>query len=69
MFWGKAGLDACEEIQVEELEILEDEKLLELFKTKVELLNLKQFYKESKSPIVCILLDKKKKSNKVLTNF
>ncbi|EHM1025884.1 menaquinone biosynthesis decarboxylase [Campylobacter coli] len=60
-FGGKAGLDACEEIQVEELEILEDEKLLELFKTKVELLNLKQFYKESKSPIVCILLDKKEK--------
>ncbi|ECK7897746.1 menaquinone biosynthesis decarboxylase [Campylobacter jejuni] len=60
-FGGKAGLDACEEIQVEELEILEDEKLLELFKTKVEILNLKQFYKESKSPIVCILLDKKEK--------
>lgn len=60
-FGGKAGLDACEEIQVEELEILEDEKLLELYKTKVELLNLKQFYKESKSPIVCILLDKKEK--------
>ncbi|EAH6936524.1 menaquinone biosynthesis decarboxylase [Campylobacter jejuni] len=60
-FGGKAGLDACEEIQAEELEILEDEKLLELFKTKVELLNLKQFYKESKSPIVCILLDKKEK--------
>ncbi|EDN2481555.1 menaquinone biosynthesis decarboxylase [Campylobacter coli] len=60
-FGGKAGLDACEEIQVKELEILEDEKLLELFKTKVELLNLKQFYKESKSPIVCILLDKKEK--------
>ncbi|EAI7917674.1 menaquinone biosynthesis decarboxylase [Campylobacter jejuni] len=60
-FGGKAGLDACEEIQVEELEILEDEKLLELFKTKVELLNLKQFYNESKSPIVCILLDKKEK--------
>ncbi|EDP4348666.1 menaquinone biosynthesis decarboxylase [Campylobacter jejuni] len=60
-FGGKAGLDACEEIQVEELEILEDEKLLELFKSKVELLNLKQFYKESKSPIVCILLDKKEK--------
>ncbi|WP_144666164.1 menaquinone biosynthesis decarboxylase, partial [Campylobacter jejuni] len=60
-FGGKAGLDACEEAQVEELEILEDEKLLELFKTKVELLNLKQFYKESKSPIVCILLDKKEK--------
>ncbi|WLR62580.1 menaquinone biosynthesis decarboxylase [Campylobacter jejuni] len=60
-FGGKAGLDACEEIQVEELEILEDEKLLKLFKTKVELLNLKQFYKESKSPIVCILLDKKEK--------
>ncbi|ELJ3835639.1 menaquinone biosynthesis decarboxylase [Campylobacter coli] len=60
-FGGKAGLDACEETQVEELEILEDEKLLELFKTKVELLNLKQFYKESKSPIVCILLDKKEK--------
>ncbi|EAK9985487.1 menaquinone biosynthesis decarboxylase [Campylobacter jejuni] len=60
-FGGKAGLDACEETQVEELEILEDEKLLELFKTKVELLNLKQFYKEGKSPIVCILLDKKEK--------
>ncbi|EOI0599910.1 menaquinone biosynthesis decarboxylase [Campylobacter jejuni] len=60
-FGGKAGLDACEETQVEDLEILEDEKLLELFKTKVELLNLKQFYKESKSPIVCILLDKKEK--------
>ncbi|HED8254664.1 TPA: menaquinone biosynthesis decarboxylase [Campylobacter jejuni] len=60
-FGGKAGLDACEETQVEELEILEDEKLLELFKTKVELLNLKQFYKESRSPIVCILLDKKEK--------
>ncbi|EAJ6956685.1 menaquinone biosynthesis decarboxylase [Campylobacter jejuni] len=60
-FGGKAGLDACKKTQVEELEILEDEKLLELFKTKVELLNLKQFYKESKSPIVCILLDKKEK--------
>lgn len=60
-FGGKAGLDACKETQVEELEILEDKKLLELFKTKVELLNLKQFYKESKSPIVCILLDKKEK--------
>ncbi|EAL7240948.1 menaquinone biosynthesis decarboxylase [Campylobacter coli] len=64
-FGGKAGLDACEEIQVEELEILEDEKLLELFKTKVELLNLKQFYKESKSPIVCILLDKKEKIEQI----
>ncbi|EAI3763262.1 menaquinone biosynthesis decarboxylase [Campylobacter jejuni] len=60
-FGGKAGLDACEETIVEELEILEDEKLLELFKTKIELVNLKQFYKESKSPIVCILLDKKEK--------
>ncbi|EAI0653017.1 menaquinone biosynthesis decarboxylase [Campylobacter coli] len=60
-FGGKAGLDACEETMVEELEILEDEKLLELFKTKIELVNLKQFYKESKSPIVCILLDKKEK--------
>ncbi|MBC5856884.1 menaquinone biosynthesis decarboxylase [Campylobacter jejuni] len=60
-FGGKAGLDTCEETQVEELEILEDEKLLELFKTKVELLNLKQFYKESKSPIVCILIHKKEK--------
>lgn len=46
---------------VEELEILEDEKLLELFTTKIEPVNLKQFYKESKSPIVCILLDKKEK--------
>ncbi len=60
-FGGKAGLDACGETIVEELEILEDEKLLELFKTKIELVNLKQFYKESKSPIVCILLDKKEK--------
>lgn len=60
-FGGKAGLDACEETIVEELEILEDEKLLEFFKTKIELVNLKQFYKESKSPIVCILLDKKEK--------
>ncbi|MFV0947777.1 menaquinone biosynthesis decarboxylase [Campylobacter jejuni] len=64
-FGGKAGLDACEETQVEELEILEDEKLLELFKTKVELLNLKQFYKESKSPIVCLLLDKKEKIEQI----
>lgn len=68
-FGGKAGLDACEEIQVEELEILEDEKLLELFKTKVELLNLKQFYKESKSPIVCILLDKKEKIEQSFDKF
>lgn len=60
-FGGKAGLDACEETQVEGLEILEDEKLLKLFKTRIELLNLKQFYKESKSPIVCVLLDKKEK--------
>lgn len=60
-FGGKAGLDACEKVQVDELEILEDEKLSELFKTKMEILNLKQFYKESKSPIVCILLDKKEK--------
>ncbi|MFB1637488.1 menaquinone biosynthesis decarboxylase [Campylobacter jejuni] len=68
-FGGKAGLDACEEMQVEELEILEDEKLLELFKTKVELLNLKQFYKESKSPIVCILLDKKEKIEQSFDKF
>ncbi|EAH4795309.1 menaquinone biosynthesis decarboxylase [Campylobacter coli] len=60
-FGGKVGLDACEEAMVEELEILEDEKLLELFTTKIEPVNLKQFYKESKSPIVCILLDKKEK--------
>ncbi|TEY01223.1 menaquinone biosynthesis decarboxylase [Campylobacter sp. US33a] len=60
-FGGKAGLDACEENETEELEILEDEKLLELFKSKIELINLKQFYKESKSPIVCILLDKKER--------
>ncbi|MFQ6341811.1 menaquinone biosynthesis decarboxylase [Campylobacter sp. VTCC 70190] len=65
-FGGKAGLDACEETQAEELEILEDEKLLELFKTRLELLTLKQFYKESKSPIVCILLDKKER---VLKSF
>ncbi|MBM0637624.1 menaquinone biosynthesis decarboxylase [Campylobacter sp. VicNov18] len=60
-FGAKAGLDACEKTQVEELEILEDQTLLELFKTKLEILNLKQFYKESKSPITCILLDKKEK--------
>lgn len=68
-FGGKAGLDACKETQVEELEILEDEKLLELFKTKVELLNLKQFYKESKSPIVCILLNKKEKIEQSFNKF
>ncbi|RQD67260.1 menaquinone biosynthesis decarboxylase [Campylobacter hepaticus] len=60
-FGAKAGLDACEKTQVEELEILEDKVLLELFSKKIEIINLKQFYKESKSPITCILLDKKER--------
>ncbi|MBZ7961266.1 menaquinone biosynthesis decarboxylase [Campylobacter molothri] len=64
-FGGKAGLDACDKNEIEELEILEDEKLFELFNSEVKLVSLKQFYKECKSPIVCILLDKKEKNSQV----
>ncbi|MBK1971728.1 menaquinone biosynthesis decarboxylase [Campylobacter sp. TTU-622] len=58
-FGGKAGLDATEEKIIQSLELLEDEDLKVLFQTKLEIIDLKQFYKESKNPIVCILLDKK----------
>lgn len=61
-FGGKAGLDASEDFEGEELEILEDENLRGFFERELgEGLKLRQFYKESKSPIVCILLDKKEK--------
>lgn len=61
-FGGKAGLDVSEDFRAEELEILDDENLKGFFERELEEeLELKQFYKECESPIVCILCDKKEK--------
>lgn len=59
-YGGKAGLDATAHHEIkDEIEKLSDEALLELFRSKLEIKALKQFYFESKAPIVCVLLDKK----------
>ncbi|TKX29016.1 menaquinone biosynthesis decarboxylase [Campylobacter sp. MIT 12-5580] len=60
-FGGKLGLDATnDELSKDELEKLDDEALLELFKQVDENITaLKQFFIQSKSPITCILVDKK----------
>lgn len=58
-FGGKAGLDATCNFNAKELEILSDEMLKSLFEKELEIHALKQFYTECKSPIVCILYDKK----------
>lgn len=61
-YGGKAGLDATSHHKsVHELEKLDDKALFELFSLKLEIKALKQFYIESKAPIVCILLDKKER--------
>jgi len=60
-YGGKAGLDATNEAVINELEILSDEKLKELFLSKIKLINLKQFYTQSQNPICCIILEKKQK--------
>ncbi|HEC1236881.1 TPA: menaquinone biosynthesis decarboxylase [Campylobacter upsaliensis] len=58
-FGGKAALDATCNFNAKELEILSDEMLKSLFEKELEIHALKQFYTECKSPIVCILYDKK----------
>ncbi|MDO4673936.1 menaquinone biosynthesis decarboxylase [Campylobacter sp.] len=59
-FGGKAGLDATENFDAEGPEILEDENLRGFFERELGVeLKLRQFYKESKSPIVCILCEKR----------
>ena len=61
LFGGKAGLDATCEISTQNIEKLSDEALFKLFNSRLEIKALKQFYIESKAPIVCILLVKKEK--------
>ncbi|MFG5142492.1 menaquinone biosynthesis decarboxylase, partial [Campylobacter lari] len=61
-YGGKAGLDACGDEKKVELEILKDETLLQLFKEKdSSILNLKQFYTQTFTPISVVLIDKKEK--------
>lgn len=72
-FGGKGALDATSDEEcAKKLEILSDEALFELFSTELKIKALKQFYPHTKSPIVCVLLDKKeklKKSFKKLVQF
>lgn len=72
-FGGKAALDATDENECgTKPEILSDEELLKLFSTEISLTALKQFYTNTNSPIVCVLLDKKevlKKSFERLVKF
>ncbi|MCX2682915.1 menaquinone biosynthesis decarboxylase [Campylobacter sp. MIT 21-1685] len=60
-FGGKAGLDACSKAHLETLELVDDETLKKIFENKMQVYALKQFYKKSQSPIVCVLLEKKKR--------
>ncbi|MCH5335934.1 MAG: menaquinone biosynthesis decarboxylase [Campylobacter sp.] len=59
-FGGKAGLDATSDFKAENLELLKDKELKKLFNEE-QIVNLKQFYTHTKSPIVCILIKKKEK--------
>lgn len=72
-FGGKAALDATSEKECcVKLEILSDEALKKLFSSEISLLALRQFYTNTNSPIVCVLLDKKelvKKSFERLLKF
>lgn len=72
-FGGKAALDATSEKECgEKLEILSDEALNKLFSSEIPLLALRQFYVDTSTPIVCVLLDKKelvKKSFERLLKF
>ncbi len=59
-FGGKAALDAtCEDECGEKPEILGDDELFELLNAELSLLALRQFYTNTKAPIVCVLLNKK----------
>ena len=59
-FGGKTALDAtCEDECAEGVEILGDEQLFELLNAELPLLTLRQFYTNTKAPIVCVLLEKK----------
>lgn len=59
-FGGKAALDASSEEECgQKIELLSDEALFELFSSVITIKALKQFYPQSRSPIVCVLLDKK----------
>lgn len=68
-FGGKAALDATLKSSVEELEILNDVNLKGFFEKELEIYDLKQFYKKCKSPIVCILLDKKESIEESFTKL
>ncbi|KAA6229505.1 menaquinone biosynthesis decarboxylase [Campylobacter sp. LR264d] len=68
-FGGKIGLDASKIAHVQTLEILSDENLKDLFKSKIDLIDLKQFYVQTKSPVVCILIDKKEKISTLFGNL
>lgn len=61
-FGGKAGLDACTDIKVRNIEKISDENLLDLFKnTEKTIINLKQYYLDTYAPICVIAIDKKEK--------
>lgn len=61
-YGGKAGLDLTNESEdIRELELLDDENLQKEFKKLFAFHSLKQFYTNTKSPILCIILDEKQK--------
>lgn len=65
-FGGKAGLDLSNEPCKKGVELLDDKNLLALFQQKNENIKaLRQFYTECKSPICCLLLEKKGKINEL----
>lgn len=60
-FGGKAAIDATsDEIQPQNIEILSDKALLKLLNTEIKVKSLKQFYTNTASPIVCVIIKKEK---------
>ncbi|WP_300702365.1 menaquinone biosynthesis decarboxylase [uncultured Campylobacter sp.] len=69
-YGGKAGLDLTDEnLNQRKLELLDDDDLSEIFKSKFSFLALKQFYKDTSSPITCIILDKKQNVKKIFEDL
>lgn len=56
-YGGKAGLDASGSALAATCESTSDETLLALFKQHAPILELKQFYSHTASPIVCVLVE------------
>lgn len=67
---GKAGLDVTNDLKdYEKIEFIEDEKLKEKFNNICKINDLKQFFLDTKNPIVCILLDKTEKIENYFEKF